>query len=320
MDNLTHSLTGLALARAGLDRFCPRATLLLLISANIPDIDVVALAGSPLRYFEIHRGYTHSLIGLPVMALLSVLITAAIYRQKLPWLRAWLLCVAGVASHLLLDWTNDYGVRLLLPFSSRWFFLDLNSLTDFVILTVLALAALWPLLSRLVSSEIGERARRPAGRRMAIFALVFFALLDTGRAILHTRAVGQLDSRLYEQTAPVLVAALPNAVNPFEWWGVVESPSTYRAMPVNTLGEIDPAAARVFYKPAPNPAIEAARKTPAFRYFLYFARFPIWSVEPVSTDKWEGEKIELSDLRLGSFRCVAEVNREDKVVRSYLAF
>lgn len=320
MDNLTHSLTGLALARAGLDRFCPRATLLLLISANIPDIDIVALAGGPLRYFEIHRGYTHSLIGLPAMALLSALITAAMYRQKLPWLRAWLLCVAGVASHLLLDWTNDYGIRLLLPFSSRWFFLDLNSLTDVVILAVLALAAVWPLLSRLVSSEIGERARRPAGRRMAVFALVFFALFDAGRAILHARAVGQLDSRLYEQAAAVQVAALPSAVNPFEWWGVVETPSTYRTLPVDTLGEIDPASARIFYKPAPSPAMQAAKKTQAFRYFLYFARFPIWSVEPVSKDQWDGTKVELSDLRLGSFRCVAEVNRLDDVVKTYLVF
>src|ERR1700761_8861250 len=106
MDNITHSLTGLALARAGLNRLCPRATLLLILSANAPDADIVSIAGGPLKHFEIHRGYTHSLIGLPFMAALSVLVVAAIYRQKLPWLRAWLLCCAGVASHLLLDWTN----------------------------------------------------------------------------------------------------------------------------------------------------------------------------------------------------------------------
>lgn len=319
MDNLTHSLTGLALARAGLDRFSPRATLLLLISANIPDIDFAAISRGPLTYFEIHRGYTHSLICLPLMALVSVLITAGIYRQRLPWLRAWLLCVVGVASHLLLDWTNDYGVRLLLPFSSRWFFLDLNSLADLVILAVLALAAVWPVLSRLVSSEIGERSKRHTGRRMAIFALAFFALFDTTRAILHARAVGQIDSRLYEQADAIRVAALPGPLNPFEWWGVVETASAYRTLRVNTLGEIDPASARIFYKPAPSPAIQAAKTTPAFRYFLYFARFPVWSVEPAE-GKREGTKVELRDLRLGSFRCVAEVDRTGKVIASYFAF
>ena len=40
MDNLTHSLTGLMLSRAGLNRFYPRATLVLVIAANIPDIDI----------------------------------------------------------------------------------------------------------------------------------------------------------------------------------------------------------------------------------------------------------------------------------------
>src|SRR5579883_801236 len=155
MDNLTHSLTGLALARAGLDRFSPNATLLLLISANLPDIDIVALSQGQLRYLEIHRGYTHSLLFLPLMAFASLLIVAAICRRKLPWFRAWLLCTISIASHLLLDWTNSYGIRLLLPFSSRWFHLDLNSLTDFVVLGVLCFAALWPLLSRLVAAEIG---------------------------------------------------------------------------------------------------------------------------------------------------------------------
>lgn len=319
MDNLTHSLTGLALARAGLGRFSPHGTFLLLISANIPDFDIVALSRGPLAYFEFHRGYTHSLICLPAMALLSVLITAAVYRRRLPWFRAWLLCIAGVASHLLLDWTNDYGIRLLLPFSSRWYHLDLNSLTDFVILAVLALAAVWPFLSRLVSAEIGER-KRAAGRHMAIFALVFFALFDTGRAILHGRAEAQLDSRLYEQAPAIRVAALPNAVNPFTWWGVVETHSSYRALDVNTLDDIDSSAARVFYKPVPSAAIEAAKATPPFRFFLYFARFPVWSVEPVSTPHWEGTRISVRDLRLGNFRCIAEVNQQDQVVKARLAF
>src|SRR5262245_55338250 len=121
MDNVTHSLTGLALARAGLDRWCPRAAVLLLLSTNAPDGDIVTLAKGQLVYFEAHRGYSHSLLMLPVIAAISVLATAAIFREKLPWLRAWLVCLLGVSSHLLLDLTNSYGVRLLLPASSRWF-------------------------------------------------------------------------------------------------------------------------------------------------------------------------------------------------------
>jgi inner membrane protein len=325
MDNLTHSLTGLALARAGLNRFSPRATLLLLISANLPDIDILALSRSQLSYLEIHRGYTHSLAGLPVMALLSVLATAAIYRQKLPWLNAWLLCVAGVGSHLLLDWTNSYGIRLLLPFSSRWFHLDLNSLTDFVALGVLLAAFIWPFLSRLVAAEIGERGKRPAGRRMAVFALVFFALFDVSRAILHARAVGQLSARLYEGAAPVHAAALPGPVDPFTWSGVVESRDAYRLLKVNTLGKIDPASAQIFYKPPVTRALQAAEATEPFRFFLYFARFPVWSIEPVTESNWEGTRVELTDLRFGtpghgSFHCIALENSRGRVGDSRFRF
>ena len=92
MDNVTHSLTGFALARAGLDRWCPRATLLLLLSANAPDCDILALTRGQLAYLEAHRGYTHSLLLMPIMALLCVLVTAALYREKLPWLKAWFVC------------------------------------------------------------------------------------------------------------------------------------------------------------------------------------------------------------------------------------
>ncbi|HEX7359040.1 MAG TPA: metal-dependent hydrolase [Bryobacteraceae bacterium] len=317
MDNLTHSLTGLVLARAGLNRFSPCATMLLLISANIPDIDIVALGWGPMRYFEFHRGYTHSLVGLPVMALLSVLLTAALCRRKLPWFRAWLICLAGVASHLLLDWTNDYGIRLLLPFSSRWFALDLNSLVDVVILCALAIAAIWPLFARLVGSEIGERKKRPAGRRLAIAALVFVVLFDGGRAVLHARAEAQLWSRLYQNVLPVRTAALPNPLNPFRWRGIVETPNAYRVLSVNTFGELHPDSAVVFYQPFPSPALRSAKATAPFRHFLAFARFPVWSIEP--------GKIAVTDLRFGtpehsSFRCIALVNTDGELIESRLAF
>jgi inner membrane protein len=325
MDNLTHSLTGLALARAGLDRFSPRATLLLLVSANLPDIDTLALSQGQLRYLEIHRGYTHSLVFLPLMAFASLLIVVSIYRRRLPWFQAWLLCAIGIASHLLLDWTNSYGIRLLLPFSSRWFHLDLNSLTDLVILCVLCFAALWPLLSRLVATEIGDSKARHPGRGTAIFALLFFAIFDLGRAFLHARAVGQLNSLLYDEAPPVQTAALPNAVDPFIWRGIVESRGAYRILEVHTFGEIDPATAEVFYKPAITPPIEAAVRTEPFRYFLYFSRFPIWSVEPFSTGAWDGNRIELTDLRFGtpndgSFHCVAIVDEKDRVLESRFRF
>ena len=319
MDNVTHSLTGLALARVGLKRFSPHGTALLVLSANAPDADIVALSRGALRYFEAHRGYTHSLLCLPFLALLTVAAIAAICRERMPWTKAWLLCCIGVASHLLLDWTNSYGIRLMLPFSSRWFHLDLNGLYDGCIMAVLVFAALWPLFSKLVSSEIGDRSS--AGRGLAAFALLFFLLFDCGRAILHTRAVAQLEARLYDDAPALKVAALPEPFSPFRWTGVVETARAYRRMNVEALGQSDVPQGQTFYKPAVTPAYLSAKNTELFQYFLYFARFPVWSEEPVTTDGGSGIRLVASDLRFGTpqtgaFHCVAVENNRNQVLHA----
>ena len=76
MDNLTHSLTGLALSRAGLNRVCPRATAILLIAANAPDTDALSGLRSQLSYLEYHRHITHALLFVPVMALFAILLAS----------------------------------------------------------------------------------------------------------------------------------------------------------------------------------------------------------------------------------------------------
>lgn len=301
MDNVTHSLTALALARSGLGRLTPRGTLLLLISANLPDIDMVSLFWGTLTNLELHRGYTHSVIVMPVMAALSVGFTSLLGRKKLVWGRAFGVAMIGVASHLLLDWTNGYGIRLLLPVSSEWFFLDINYLYDLVILAVLLLAAFWPLLARLVSDEIGERKK--AGPGMAIFALVFFVAYDGARCVMHQRAVAQLDSRMYGQEAPIRVAALPDAVSPLNWQGIVETTSSYRTIPVSSLVDFDPTTGRTFFKGDWQPSYDIASQTEQFRYLRYYARFPLWRSEPAtlgdSAAAQASERVTLTDLRFG---------------------
>ncbi len=319
MDNVTHSLTGLALARVGLKRFSPHATALLVLSANAPDADIVAASRGALPYFEAHRGYTHSVFFLPLMAVVTVVVIAAVSRRRLPWLNAWMLCCIGVASHLLIDWTNSYGVRFLLPFSSRWFHLDLNSLYDGWIMAALVFAAVWPLFSKLVSGEIGDRSS--GGRGVAAFALIFFVLFDLCRAVLHGRAVAQLESRLYDDAPALQTAALPEAFSPFRWTGVVETARAYQTLDVNALGQLDTADAQIFYKPAETPAYVSAKATEAFRYFVYFARFPVWSEESVQTEQGLGKRIAVADLRFGtpesgSFHCVAVENERNQVLHS----
>src|SRR5271168_428266 len=91
LDNITHSLTGLALSRAGLNRLTPQATAILVLAANIPDIDVVSSAGGSLAYLHYHRHLTHALSMAPGMALLPVLLVWAVVRKPMAWGMAYLV-------------------------------------------------------------------------------------------------------------------------------------------------------------------------------------------------------------------------------------
>ena len=139
MDNLTHSLVGLAAAKAGLERASPYATLTCIVAANLPDIDIVTLAGGPAAYLANHRGITHSLAGalalalaLPVLFVVGERLFARLRgREPRARFKGLLVCsLLLVASHPLLDWTNSYGLRPFLPWDGRWVYGDLLYIID----------------------------------------------------------------------------------------------------------------------------------------------------------------------------------------------
>lgn len=296
MDNVTHTLTGLAMSRAGLNRFYKHATPLLLLAANAPDIDVVTLTRGGFTYFRYHRAITHSLVAAPVLAVIIALLFCAFDRslRKLPVTFG--LALAGVGSHLLLDWTNAYGVRFLLPFSSSWYSLDQTNVFDVWIWAILILAAVAPHLARLVSAEVG--ARSGSGRGLAIFALVFLALYNVGRGMIHQRALATLESRVYEGVSPLRSGAFPTAANPLQWDGVVETASAVHRYHFNLLDSFDPDSGELFQKPESSAAVDAAARTPEFRVFLGFSKYPLWSVVPVPEPD-NGVRVRVTDMRFG---------------------
>ena len=300
MDPLTHTATGLFLSRAGLNRWTPQAAPIVMLAANAPDIDIVTLTGGSLNYLHFHRHLTHSLVAMPVMAILPVLLVRAVSRKPVHWTGAFAAALVAVASHLLLDFTNVYGIRLLLPFSAAWLRLDLTSLFDLWIWAALLLGFAIPFLSRLVGSEISSGKARPLhyGRGAAWFALLFILLYDGGRAVLHSRAVAILDARLYQGEAPTRVLAVPG-INPLRWRGVVETDRFYLVDDVDLTSDFNPQRGSVFYKATPDPAINAARHTSTFQIFAEFNQFPLWRVAPA--DKPEnGQRVDLLDMRFGT--------------------
>lgn len=201
MDNLCHSLCGLALAR--LLRTRPRGTTLLVTATNAPDLDVIVgvLAGRP-AYLIHHRGITHALLGLAVEALLL----ATVFRWRAPAARfASLLGLAalGLLSHLGLDALNSYGVRPWLPFSASWCYSDVAFIVDPWLWLLFGAAALF-------GAPRGEGATDRGGRvwlGYAVFSIAGLAVSATvtGRAshgVTIGYAVGILGAALLRLSSP----------------------------------------------------------------------------------------------------------------------
>src|ERR1700730_12206509 len=176
MDTLTHSLVGLAVSKTGLEKLSPATSVVCVLSANAPDIDFIsAFFGDRWTLLHYHRGITHSILGTFLLALIIPVLFSlgdlfiSRWRRQARSLRLRGLLVASMivgATHPLMDWTNNYGVRPLLPWSGKWFYGDLVFIIDpflWLILgtTVFLLTSrsrwqllLWSLLATILTSLI----------------------------------------------------------------------------------------------------------------------------------------------------------------------
>jgi inner membrane protein len=312
MEPITHFLTGATLARAGFNRKTALATVTMTLAAEAADIDIVAyLKGSAFGFIQ-HRGITHTFIGIPVIAAVVVglvwLLDTAWQRYRRTRQRAapperrwgWLYlfaCIAGL-SHILLDFTNNYGVRPFYPFSRQWYAWDIVFIIEPLMLVVLLAALVLPWLFALVGQEIGWRQRGPGGRGAAIAALLFIVALWGVRDFEHRRALAALNAVEFQGEAATRAAAFPYMVNPFQWAGVAETSTAYISMHVDSLTpEVDPGnRAQYYYKPEATAATRAARATTLGRAYIEWARFPLLEAEHVSTPD-PGDLVHFSDVR-----------------------
>jgi inner membrane protein len=307
LDPVTHLLTGACLSRAGLNQKTGLATLTLTLAAEMPDIDFVAYLGGSVTGFAHHRGFTHTLLGVPFVAALTV---AAVYgihrlmkkrgreaRQAPNWKLLYLYAVFAGLVHIFQDFTNNYGVRPFAPFHPKWYSWDLVFIIDPIMLLALFAGLVVPGLISLVTEEIGEGRKPFRGRGGAIAALVCLALVIFVRDIEHGRAVNALQSLTYHDENPRKVSAYPQPLNPFAWAGVVETRDFFDLLPVDSLsGEVDPDnRAVVRYKPEETPATLAAKKSRLGRVYLDWAQYPL--VETIDRPGGVEYLVQFQDLR-----------------------
>jgi inner membrane protein len=308
LEPVTHFLTGACMGRAGLNRKTALATLTLMLAAEAPDLDVLSRFDGPAFGFAHHRGFTHSFLGIPIMAAAVVGFVYLIWRLRgrklknpnLPprWGLLFLYaCLAGL-SHILLDFTNNYGVRPFWPFSEKWYSWDIVFIWEPVMFSVLLLGLILPSFFSLIDQEIGARAPGPRGRVAATFALVGVVLLWGLRDYEHRRAVNALAARTYQGADPLRVSAYPALTNPFHWYGVVETPAFFALARVNSLvPEVDPEdQLDIHYKPEETPVTLAAKSSYIGRVYLSWAQYPITETEALDPPEG-GYIVEFQDLR-----------------------
>jgi inner membrane protein len=306
LEPVTHFLTGACIGRAGLNRKTALATAVLTLAAEAPDLDVLSRFGGPAFGFAHHRGFTHSFLGVPIDAAVVLGFVYLIWRlrgrktKNLPprWGLLFLYaCLAGL-SHILLDFTNNYGVRPFWPFSEKWYSWDIVFIFEPIMFSLLLLGLIVPSLFSLIDREIGARASGPRGRIAAALALAGVVLLWGLRDFEHRRAVHALAARTYRDAEPLRVSAYPALADPFQWYGVVETPAFFVLAPVNSLEtEVDPEGQlTVRYKPGETPITLAAKKSYLGRVYLDWAQYPITETETLPPPEG-GNIVDFQDLR-----------------------
>jgi inner membrane protein len=295
MDPLTHLATGVICSQLVPAPSRWWAALAGALFSVLPDVDYFFIFWDRLSFIRYHRGFTHSLVALPLFALAGALVGRFIGGPR--WFRPLLILgLVVLASHLLLDLATSYGTQLLNPFSRRRLSLDWIFIIDpyFTALLVAgAIAALsWPLW--------GPRL----GAAFLALATVYLLVC----ASYHHQALN-LAHRLFKDSNPGArtVAALPQPFSCRRWQLIAAGPAeiqqAFVQLPFEAVLGLGPGgepAATVSgarslncpvpaipyqapghltvqtWNPVPGPAALSSPEAEAIlASFLEFARFPL---------------------------------------------
>lgn len=333
MEPVTHLLTGACLARAGCNRKAAYATAAMVIAAELPDIDTVWSLRGPVEGFAHHRGITHTFLGLPfeAAALVGGIFLVHRWRAKryaarlasfqgdgqtairplnrapVRWSALYGFVLLALLSHLLLDYTNNYGVRPLFPFLGHWFAGSFVFIFDPLIFGLLVAGLVLPYLFGLVSSEVGARQQAFRGRGLAIAALLCVSAIWGLRWFEHGKALeiamsqsygyapatpgvadasaesGDTSKPLEEKPVvylqPQAALANPDPLNPFHWSVVIDFGVLYQLAEVDTRREIVTPAQTTYPKPSCAPAVPTAMATKLGKAYMDWSPMPIVTMD-----------------------------------------
>ena len=301
---------GAALGKAGLARRTTLGMSTLVIANNLPDIDVAVFATNTL-VMSFRRGWTHGVLAQAVLPLVlagSMLAYDRLVVQKRanPPAAAKagelaLLAYIGVLAHVFMDFLNSYGVRLLMPFSGRWFYGDALYIVDPWL--YLALGSGWWLASRREQRGVGDAAK-PA--RIGVALALAYMLVMLGSNVM-ARAEVRKGLVRAGRPAGTRVMVTPVLVNPFKREVVIDAGGRYEKGLVwfEPLPHFRPAGFGIDTD-LDDPAVLPALQTPLARAFLAWSRFPFAAVEPSGI--WLND-YRYANVGLGGWSAVKVVSR-----------
>ncbi len=311
MDNVTHTLFALTLARTPLARAGRGTTATLVLASNAPDIDVVSAIGGAQSYIRWHRGPTHGLVGVVVLGVVTgalVHLGLRLFdrsreqkpRASLPMLAA--IATIGVLLHVVMDFPTSYGTRLLSPFDWHWLAFDWMPIVDVYLLAALAAGLLFggasaagrrrnaAIVLALMATNYGVRAA--AHHQALVVAPRLFgpALPSACEGSTSTGGIVERWPARLATTPPaggrrclVQLVAVPTFFSPFKWRVVAHISNAYEIHDVDLLDVRfrQPAdAAEAMWRTTlrvPNvwtPPVWSAASTSLGRTFLGFSRLP----------------------------------------------
>ncbi|MBI5779586.1 MAG: metal-dependent hydrolase [Planctomycetes bacterium] len=279
MDSLTHTLSGIVVSSLGLRQEFRWPGFLVFTAATLfPDIDFIFNFIARSIYVRFHRGFTHSFIYLPVFALLLAVIFYFLFKS-IGFKNLYLICLAGIAMHLLLDVVNSYGTPVLMPFSSAQYSLNLDVIIDAYVLG--------PLLLGAVAVWVWPSFQKPT-------ALIVLAVMLSGFLFrfIQQQQAARLIARIESSDRTVLIpAGMGTIYNPFTWQAIIPHDNGYNVYAVNSAqGQVAGPHSIAHQMDEINTFRPNSR---AVRDFLNWSRFPFGRVE--QTDA--GTVVKLGDLR-----------------------
>jgi len=263
MFNSTHTFVGLAIARTGLDRWVPRAAVTAAIAANLPDVDILTAMSGTGTYLQYHRGITHAIVGIPVLALG---LTVFMYLFSGNFWKTYLLALIAMATHPALDFANTYGLRPFLPWDGGWYYGDLLPIIDPYLDAILLIGIL--------AGEVFTDSKR----LMTWLSLGLMFVYLGARFELRGLATSQLETLAARTPGTENWGVSPDVLNPLVWEGIIQSPKQMLKVSIDPLDELMTEISRT-NRTSPAQIPKQALESESALALLPFARFPVMRIE-----------------------------------------